>query len=348
MIRNHSFLATIDELVEWSKEQDVTRVGLIGDMHSGKTTMAKAVGHAFHVKMKEKFQIPFAIRIFYQEDLANFADTLKNLKPANYVLIFDDVTFLEGSMNKSAISSIKQAVTKIRHIEGGQNVKIVLIYNYHYQLGFDKYLRMADFRYFLSVGSSEIDNMEKIVKQKNMAKVHQFIKLRRKAIISKYWSIKVSATESFPYKWRNPFIPVLYYNSDSLRLIVSPEREFMEKHCTVCATAEGVRYAEIPVSEFVKEGETKHGDRTFESAIKMKLFENGMAVHSKSIMNAKRWLDMALSKKLITLDQIMLHYGYSLTKNRLRKDFSSLFGDDAALKKVDTTKPHNRIRQSMT
>ncbi len=334
MIRHQSFLATINEIVEFSKEIDVVKVGIVGDQGSGKTTMAKAVGHAVHKKAEEKFKIPFAVRIFYQEDLMDFAKTIKNLSPANYVLIFDDVSFLEANATKTQISNVKQAVTKIRHLEGGTDVKIILIYNYHYNLGFDKYLRQADFRYFTSVGSSEIDNMEKIVKSKNMSLVHKFINYRRKAIIKKHWSVQISPKEFFPYKWRNPFIPVLFFNNDSLRLIVSPTREFMDKICAVCALAEGSTISAIPIDEFILEGQTKHGERTFEAAIKLKLFENGLTVYAKSVMNAKRWLDKALEKKQISLEGIMMQYGFTITKTRLRTKFSSLI-DDTDLKKTD-------------
>lgn len=328
MVRNHSFYSTVNEIVEYSKEIDVVKVGIIGDMHSGKTTMAKAIGHAVHKKAEEKFKIPFAVRIFYQDDLLNFEATLKKLVPANYVLIFDDVSFLEAKSNRSQISAIKQAVTKIRHLDGGADVKIILIYNYHYNLGFDKYLRQADFRYFTSVGSSEIENMEKIVSNKNMPLVHRFIKMRRKAIITKHWSVQVSPKEFFPYKWRNPFIPALFYNSDSLRLIISPERSFMDKVCPVCALADGSSVTAIPIDKFVAEGSKAHGVRTFEAAVKLKLFENGLGVYAKSVTAAKRWLDRALEKKEVPLEGLMLHYGFTVTKTRLRKQFTSLIEDN--------------------
>ena len=327
MIRNHSFLATVDEICEYSKEQDVVRVGIIGDMGSGKTTMAKSIGHIVHLKMKKKFDIPFAVRIFYQADLLDFQNTLASLTPANYILIFDDVSFLDANTSKQEMSAIKQAITKIRHLPGGQDVKIILIYNYHYQLGFDKFLRQSEFKYMTTVGSSEIENTENMVKQKNMKKVFDFIRMRRKAIVKKYWSIKLTPKESFSYKWRQPFIPVLFYNNDSLRLIISPTREWIDRICSVCISAEGVRHSEIPIQEFITEGKTKHGERVFESAVKLKLFENGLDVYSKTTVNAKKWLDQALNKKLITLDQLMLAMGLKLTKTRLTKQFSNLIDD---------------------
>ena len=144
------------------------------------------------------------------------------------------------------------------------------------------------------------------------------------------------------YKWRNPFIPALFYNNEELRHIISPTREFIDKICVVCATAEGVKYSDMPIADIIAEGSKKHGERTFEAAVKLKLFENGMAVYAKSVMNAKKWLDQLLNKRLVTLEQFMIHYGFSITKTRLRKQFSDLLETGAELKPVDTNKPSER------
>ena len=155
MIRHQSFIASVKEIIEFSNEIDVVKVGIIGDMHSGKSTMASAIGHTIH----KYSQTPFAVRIFHEHDLLNFEATLQQLEPANYILVFDDVSFLESVASKKQISLVKKAVTTIRHMEGGEDKKIILIYNYHYLLGLDKYLRQADFRYLTTVGSSELDNI---------------------------------------------------------------------------------------------------------------------------------------------------------------------------------------------
>src|SRR3989304_5213555 len=45
MIRNQSFYAAIDDIINWSETLDVTRIGLVGDPHSGKSTLAEAIAH---------------------------------------------------------------------------------------------------------------------------------------------------------------------------------------------------------------------------------------------------------------------------------------------------------------
>lgn len=109
MIRQHSFLAAINEIVTWSEEIDVTRIGIVGDMHSGKSTMAEAIAHAVH----KKSNLGWAVRKLYEKDLMNFEQTLKNFQPANYIMIFDDVSFWMQSITKRALDRLKRQLPRL-------------------------------------------------------------------------------------------------------------------------------------------------------------------------------------------------------------------------------------------
>ena len=64
MVRNHSFLATIREIINFSAEIDVCRIGLIGSMHSGKSTLSQSIAHAIH----KHADLQYKIKILYKED----------------------------------------------------------------------------------------------------------------------------------------------------------------------------------------------------------------------------------------------------------------------------------------
>ena len=187
MVRQHSFLAAVKEIVTHAEEMDLTRIGLIGDPHVGKSTMARALSHSIHQKSKH----PWAIRILGKQELLNFKETLASIDPVNTIFIFDDVSFMGANAAKGQIEMVKQAVTEIRHLPGGEDVKIIAIMNYHYSLGLDKYLRQADFRFFLSVGSSETENFEKIFGTNAKPLITLFKKLRRQGIQKKYFSLRI-------------------------------------------------------------------------------------------------------------------------------------------------------------
>ncbi len=314
MIRQHSFLAAINEVVNWAEEIDVTRLGIVGDMHSGKSTMAESIAHAIHKKSK----VDWAIKKLFEKDLMNFEDTLKTLNPANYILIFDDVSFLDAKHNKKSISAVKEAVTKIRHLEGGRDVKIILIYNYHYTMGLDKYLRQADFRFFTTVGSSERENMESIVSSKKMKLVDFFAKLRQQGVTKKMFAIQLANKKMFYYKWRDPFIPVLFYNNSSLRMIVSPTRKWLDPICSVCSSADGVQ-SEVNVKQFISESEKKFTPQTFKTVVKQFLKEQGINTYGSTIVQARRYLDRALEKKVFDLEDLAVAYDLKPTNTKLRK-----------------------------
>lgn len=318
MIRNQSFLATVREITTWSAEIDVTRIGLIGDPHSGKSTLAKAIGHVIHTTSKK---IPYTVRLFTKEDLLDFQNTLKSLTPANYVLIFDDVSFMGANANKKQIEMVKQATTEIRHLEGGQDVKIIAVMNYHYTLGLDKYLRMADFRYFLTVGSSEKENMEKIAGSKYNKLIDEFVKMRRMGVTQGYWTVRIGPKEPLAYKFRDPFIPVLFFNDASLRLVVTPKRQWIDSICSECEESEGgMLPSGVSIEEFVKKAENDFGVGNFQAAIKLLLYTNGLTVYGKHVVQSLRYLERARLTRIITLEKLAAHYGFKITKTRLDKD----------------------------
>jgi len=326
MVRNHSFLHAVEEIKKFSANSELTRIGLIGDPDSGKSTLSEVLAHCIH----EKNPIPYAVRIFYEEQLTNFKETLASLQPTNYILIFDDVSFLEASLNKRQIDIIKNSITKIRHLPGGQNVKIILIMNYHSVKALTPYLRQADFRFFTSVSSdTERDNMLKIMGNKYYNKIEEFQKRRRRGIVKGHFTYKIGPKEDFPYKFKDPFIPLLFWNNESLRDIISPTRQWLEPICSTCQSAiDPLMVSEIPTKQFIDESVDKFGPGIFLAAVKIKLFMNGLNTYSNKVVQALRYLDKALEKKMILLEDIAAECKLEITKTRLRKKLDGVLADE--------------------
>jgi len=317
MVRQESFLAACKEIINWAEEIDVTRVGIVGDMHSGKTTMAEAIAHTIHKNSK----IPWAIKTLYEKDLMDFENTLKTLTgDTNWILRFDDVSFLDAKHNKKSIGMVKEAVTKIRHLQGGRDVKIILIYNYHYSKGLDKYLRQADFRFFTTIGSEEEDNMEGIMGTRMAGLLKFFARSRQQGVTKKYFPspARMKNKKPFFYKWRDPWIPVLFWNNSTLRFIISPTRQWLQPICAVCARADNTEESEISVKQFVEESQKKY-PQAFKNAVKQFLREQGVNTYSPNMVQARRYLDKALEMKKVSLEDLALELGLKPTKTRMRK-----------------------------
>jgi len=341
MIRTHSLGATIQEILQAvavEDSQDVVQINIIGDPSSGKTTLGKAIGHLIHKRSK----IPFSVRLFNRKDLLNFKETLSTLNPANYVLIFDDLSFLGAEASSKQIEMVKQAVTEIRHLPGGQDVKIVIIKNFHYTLGLPKYLRSNDFSYFTTVGSSEEENMEKIVGSRNMGKVRFFKKIKNQIKIApeghKKFIYKLGRKGQFTYTYRKPFIPLLYWNGDTLRHVVSPTREWIDPICSICTEFGSKEKFEstVDVTKFMDETGNSYGESTLKAAALSILKQNGINANRPQVVSAERFLSKCLERKVIKLDDIANYYDLKPTNTKMRKNVDEIL-QKAALpeKQVD-------------
>lgn len=306
MIRSHSFLKAIDEIIQVSEKVDAFRIGILGSTHSGKTTIAKAISHAFH----KRSRIPFAVRHFEKEELINLKETLSNLKPANYILTFDDVSFLSAHANKKQMDDLKSTFTTIRHIPGGEDVKIISILPHHYSKSLDPYLRQAEFKFVTTVsGKTELNNMIQEFGEQNASKIGLFQHLHSTTIRSNIFRFRLGNTNGkdsfFTYRYRDPFIPCLFWNSDTLRFIISPTRQFIDKTCSICENGENKQVvSDIDVDELIRQMQTAVGERIFKSAVQARMLTQGINTYSRSITAAIKKIDQILQTKKISLKEL--------------------------------------------
>jgi energy-coupling factor transporter ATP-binding protein EcfA2 len=319
MIRVHSLRATIKEILQVIKVRDLVKIGIVGESGTGKTTLAGTIQHLLH-KMSD---IPFAVRVFGEEEFLHIKETLAALEPVNYIMYFHDLSFLQ---DKRALEEVKAAITKIRHLKA--DVKIILIYDYHYTLGLDKFLRQADFRYFTSVGSSEDDNMIKIVGSKFSRRVKEFQDKYVEMSSKHKCSFMIGKNKFFTYNYMNPFVVVLFWNNQRLRYTIFPKRQWIDPICSICALAnDKLLHSSISLEKFKEESEIKFTRHVFMSAVKLKSFIQGINVYSKPIVAALRYIDRALEKKDISLEELLASYGFETKQTKLRHKLDGVLAD---------------------
>lgn len=294
---------------------DVVKIGIIGEPSTGKTTLAETLQHLIHKMSEEMGYIHWTPRVFSEEEFLNLKKTLESLEPANYIIYFHDLSFLT---NKKALDEVKQTITKIRHMR--EDVKIILIYDYHYSLGLDKYLRQANFRYFTSIGSSEMDNLIKMVGTRYHSRLMEFSEMFVQMTTKFKSTFRIGPNKYFSYPYKNPFVSCLFYNNQRLRYIIFPKREWIDPLCSICSTGSGkLLQSEIPIGQFIEESEQKFGKGSFLASVKLELFAEGLNVYSPSIVQSQKYLQRARATKLISMEEIATHYGLEKSKARLRK-----------------------------
>ena len=322
IIRSHSLRVTVREILNVSKALDVVKVGIIGEPATGKTTLAESLGHLIHKISKEIGYLHWVFRVFGEDEFLNLEKTILNLDPANYVLYFHDLSFLT---ERRKIEEVKRCVTNIRHMR--EDVHIILIYDYHYTMGLDKYLRQANFRYFTSIGSSEMDNMLKIVGTKYSSRVKQFSEMFVEMTTKFKSTFKIGASKFHSYTYKDPFVSCLFYNNSRLRYIIFPKRQWIDRTCSDCTMGANPNTPSvISVKQFKKEFEMKYSRDVHKTAVKLKLYVNGMNFYSKNVVSASRYLDKALETKLISLEELALAYEFTEeTKTKMRKKMDGVF-----------------------
>lgn len=321
MMRAHSLRSSVKQIVRMVQGIDVVKINIIGDMSSGKSVLSQTLAHLIHKISEDEYKIPFAVRIFNKDDLLDFRTTLANLSPSNYILCFDDVAWLSGSASKHQIDVVKEAMSIIRHIPGGEGCKIITIMNFQYSLGLDKFLRSCNFSYFTTVGSSELDNMTKIVGTNHLGKLVNFRRLYSNATTKGEFKFKLGNTgKKFVYSWRKPFQPELFHDGSSLRVVVSPTREFIDKFCAICANSKEVPMkGNVNVKDFADDITRKFGINVARSAIRLKMHLNGMVVWPKRFQQCLRYIDLYMENKNFNFQELMVHFNFKNETTQLHQ-----------------------------
>lgn len=317
MVRRHSFLACTRQIAGRARALDVVKIGIVGSMGTGKSTLAQAVAHAIHVEMKAKYGMPFAVRTLGKDDLLKLDSTLRALPTANYVLIFDDVSFLSETHGHKSMSKVKSTLTTIRHREG-RDVKFVIIYNYHYGRGMDKFLRQTDFKFFTTVGDEEDSYMSEAFGAGGRTEptVREF----RARVISAQsrgtWQAKVGKDSVHVYKYRDPWIPVLFADGQRLRHAIGPTRQWLTPRCPTCSIAE--QSNEIDPAAFMEHAERSLGAGNVRQAIKLIALENGVSAWPRGVTSAKQAIEAAMGRKQVSLERLLIHCGIEPTRKHRR------------------------------
>lgn len=327
MIRVHSLRATVKEILAGLQVLDVIKVGIIGEPSTGKSSLEDTLAHLIH-KMSP---IPFSIRSLGEEEFMDIEKYLASLPAANYVLKFRDLSFLKGKYGSKKIEELKASITKIRHLPGGKDVKIVLIYDYHYTMGLDKYLRQANFRYFTSVGSSEKENMIDIVGKNYEGMVTEFSNTYVEMTTTEAHkaTFKISKNRFFAYSYKNPFVPVLFWNNASLRVVVFPLRTWIDPICSICSVGDNPELqSEVDLEKFKADRDKLFGRQNYLAAVRVILYAHGIVSYSNRISQAIKDVNRTLEKKIISLEDMATIYELKPSNARLRKPLASVLSED--------------------
>ncbi len=327
MVRIHSIIATVREILASSEGLkndevdtqglDVIKINIVGTPSTGKSTLAFTLAHLCHKLAK----IPYTVRYFNRQDLIHFEQTLASLQPTNHIMIFDDISFLDASAGSRDIKKIQQTFTEIRHLPGGQDVKIIAIFNFHYNMSVPKYLRQSEFFYYTTIGSSEVENTMAILGKKYLQKILDFKRIVKQGTSTGLIPFSLGKKgQKFTYKWRSPFAPSLFWNEDTARVVVFPRRDWIDKVCSMCTNSSSkVIKEDMDMIALDVEMKKKFGVGVIKQAMRIELFNMGVYTYSKRVKQALLFINNYMTIKNCDAEQMAEFYDLKDERTRLDK-----------------------------
>lgn len=294
MVRQHSIRAAMKEILNIAKSTGAVQVNLCGMPGQGKTTFSLTAAHLLH----QLADVPFVVKRWGRDQLLNIEAEIAKLPGMNYIFIFDDISWLQANAPKAKIDQIIKTMTEIRHLQTG-DFQVISFFNFHYSYAVPKPMRNAQFWYYFSIGSSEYENVIKLVGIGNAGKVNNFRRLHGEAQgeVKKFNYHFGSYTHTYDY--RKPMAPCLFWNGNKLRDIVFPSREWIDTICDVCYFGNAIQKSDLEeVKEFKAHLLEKYREEVIRTAIRIKLLTSfGINTWNRNVVQVGRIIDDYMKHK---------------------------------------------------
>lgn len=249
--RSHAMLPAVRDIATHQSYNDLTSISVVGREGTGKSTLMAVIAHHLHEEMAKRaagkvgnlsaetkisLERPYKVFQFRDEDLMNFQQTVDDLPAVNRILIFDDISFLEGGLSKKDMDRIKKTMTVIRHGKSGEDFRTVIFLSFHYTRAVQPYIRDSNFRFITSVGAEEIENHLSYFGRSNARIIQNYKKIS--ALFTRGEPIRIKAgtgrhVRFLTYKYRDPFGLALYHDGSRLRWMVYPSYDLTVKSACV-------------------------------------------------------------------------------------------------------------------
>lgn len=335
MVRNHSIRAVAHEIKNMSANQDFISINVIGKQSTGKTELCKTLAHLVH----DMSDLPYNVLHLGKKELLNLEETMDSLEPTNHILIFDDIAFLSATASKQQIDQIQQVLSVIRHLKGGKDVKIILFKSFQYTKAISPFMRQNDMTFISSVDDNEQESLIALVGKHNATKISLLKRLQVQVKIGEaddsHFAVPLgNKGKFFKYHAKHPFLPYLYYNGSSCRMIVSPLRYWIDEHCPTCDHIEHDAESEQNLKEFVEDFSKRFGTRQKAKLIvKIMAIQRGKNCFSKRIGQGIDYCEKFLAKKKVNFEELMKEFEVE----KVNAEFQNHDKEVNPLKGVDDT-----------
>jgi len=114
--------------------------------------------------------------------------------------------------------------------------------------------------------------------------------------------------QRFTYKFRQPFAPALFWNNDTCRFVVFPQREWIEPVCPKCTQAVATPSVEMDIKKYDETVRSQFGISVVRQALRIKLFNMGVNTFSKNVKRCAQWSEEYMKKNGFNAEQLADFY----------------------------------------
>lgn len=284
MMRAHSIRAVAKRILHLSKALDLVKINIIGPPSTGKSELLYALAHLMHTNKT----VPYTVKYFTREELLDMEKTVKGLNHANYILGFDDISFLGATSDSQRILKMQKVLSEIRHLTTG-DVKVVCFFLFHYGTAVPPFLRQSNMWFYTEIGSEELKHALLTVGRGGTRRVHEFRRLVHAAQNTDKFGYKLGKKQQFTYKYRKPFAPVLCFDGDRTRHAVYPMRTWIQPACDQCNSARHKPQSQLNMREFKRAVTKRFGESTVKTALRQILWTLGYAAYRDEVNRCIHW-----------------------------------------------------------
>ena len=159
-------------------------------MGDGKSTLVNNMIHLIH-QIADKENKPIVIIRKRKLDLLKFSEDIDKLPAGDYIMYYDDISFVTDVADKISKAFMKIGMANIRHSDEAQGIRrVIFIGVVHYTKSFDKFMRDADFYNYTGIGNEEKINAIGIFGKSQEKKIDLFQKRQKIFSVRKRIDIK--------------------------------------------------------------------------------------------------------------------------------------------------------------
>lgn len=311
IVRQHSMRAAMREILDMAKSTGAVQVNLVGLPGMGKTTFSLSAAHLLH----QLSDVPYVVKRWGRAELLDIENQIKKLVGANYIMIFDDISWLEANATKTQIDQIIKTMTEIRHLQEG-DFRIISFFNFHYSYAIKKAMRNSTYWFYFSIGSSEFENVAKLVGKNNIERIKNFRRVVSEAQGDKKIFRYFIGKHTHHYQYRAPMAPCLFWNGSRLRDIVFPSREWINPICDVCRVGSSMdKTSEEELEDFAQAVLKKYGSEVIRTALRIKLMMSwGINTWNPHVVQVGRFIDDYMKHKPLAPEALAKRFNLEETK----------------------------------